>query len=54
LGEGVSVFERLKGITESDDSGGIEYECHSCGTRFEVQRQVCPECEGFHIDRTDW
>lgn len=30
------------------------YECQGCGARFGSQRQVCPTCGGYTIERTDW
>jgi rRNA maturation endonuclease Nob1 len=30
------------------------YECQTCGARFNTQRQVCPACGGYTIERTDW
>lgn len=30
------------------------YECLACHARFEYQYQVCPECEGYDIRRTEW
>lgn len=30
------------------------YECQGCGARFAAQRQVCPACGSYTIERTDW
>jgi rRNA maturation endonuclease Nob1 len=30
------------------------YECQGCGARFDSQRQVCPACGSYTIERTDW
>jgi hypothetical protein len=30
------------------------YECQSCCTRFDSQRQVCPACGGYTIERIHW
>lgn len=30
------------------------YECQHCGARFDAQRQVCPACGSYTIERTDW
>ena len=30
------------------------YECQGCGARFDAQRQVCPACGSYTIERTDW
>jgi hypothetical protein len=40
-------------IAGADDTEG-DYECRDCGARYEVRRQVCPACECFRIERTDW
>ncbi|PSP82485.1 hypothetical protein BRC83_09300 [Halobacteriales archaeon QS_1_68_17] len=30
------------------------YECLDCGARFDRQQQVCRECGGYDIQRTEW
>ncbi len=30
------------------------YECQGCESRFGTQHQVCPVCEGYTIERTEW
>jgi rRNA maturation endonuclease Nob1 len=30
------------------------YECQACCARFDAQRQVCPTCGSYTIERTDW
>ncbi|WP_170178696.1 FmdB family zinc ribbon protein [Halapricum salinum] len=37
----------------SDDAEG-EYECRNCGARYERRRQVCPACESYRIERSEW
>ncbi len=32
----------------------LTYKCTSCGARFELQRQACPECSGYSIERCSW
>jgi lipopolysaccharide biosynthesis regulator YciM len=27
------------------------YECRTCGQRYELEYYVCPECEGFSVER---
>jgi hypothetical protein len=51
---GTSVFERLKRFTRPREPGGQDYVCQGCGAGFDVQRQVCTECGGYHIERTGW
>ena len=53
-GGGRMVLERLKRLARSDDDGGTEYECKGCERGFEMQRQVCPDCGGYRIERADW
>lgn len=54
------MLDRLKELVRSrrDALPGREqelrYECQDCGTTLEVQRQACPECGGYHIERTEW
>ena len=31
-----------------------EYVCQSCLTEFSQQCQVCPDCGGFDIRRSEW
>jgi rRNA maturation endonuclease Nob1 len=51
----MSTLTRLRMVFTS---GGQEeshpYMCLGCGVHFKVQRQVCPECDGYSIERTDW
>jgi len=30
------------------------YECHRCGAQFKRNRQVCPDCDSFYIERTSY
>lgn len=53
-GGGRMVFERLKQLTHTTDAGRTDYECKGCEARFEMRRQVCPECGGYRIERVDW
>jgi predicted amidophosphoribosyltransferase len=47
------MLQRLKRLAGRSGTGA-EYVCQACGAGFEAQRQVCTECEGYHIDRRDW
>ena len=42
-------FIRLAGLTESPRADR-PYHCKGCGTGFEVQYHVCPECGGFSVE----
>jgi rRNA maturation endonuclease Nob1 len=35
-------------------TGPAPYECQACCARFDAQRQVCPDCGSYTIERTDW
>lgn len=41
-------------FTDTSPTEKPPYECGSCGTRFELQRHVCPQCGGYSIERTEW
>jgi rRNA maturation endonuclease Nob1 len=41
-------------LTTADRDEFRSYECKSCGGRFKFQRQVCPDCGGYTLDRIDW
>ncbi len=30
------------------------FACQHCGARFDLDRQVCPQCDGHCIERTEW
>jgi predicted RNA-binding Zn-ribbon protein involved in translation (DUF1610 family) len=32
----------------------LRYECQDCGATLDAQRQECPECGGYHIERAEW
>lgn len=32
-------------------TGSQPYECLTCGERYEVEYYVCPECNGFSVER---
>jgi hypothetical protein len=38
----------------SRSPGPSPYEYQACGARFAAQRQVCPACGSYIIERTDW
>jgi len=37
----------------SKDTAG-DYECQRCGERYERRRQICPICESYRIERSEW
>lgn len=39
---------------DTDTEPDATYECKDCGTSFDLDRQTCPDCGGFTIDRIDW
>jgi rRNA maturation endonuclease Nob1 len=51
----VSTLTRVRdAVMDPDRDDPLPYECRTCGARFELQRQVCPECGGYTLDRLDW
>jgi rRNA maturation endonuclease Nob1 len=51
----MSVLTRLRTVfTSSEKEESHAYACLGCEACFRVQRQVCPECGGYSIERTDW
>ncbi|ESP88380.1 hypothetical protein [Candidatus Halobonum tyrrellensis] len=45
-------FRRLVGLEREEPA--LTFECHRCGASFEMNRQQCPECDGFDIRRRAW
>jgi rRNA maturation endonuclease Nob1 len=41
-------------VSSTRSSEPSPYECLACGARFDSQRQVCPACGSYTIERTDW
>ncbi|MDS0293438.1 hypothetical protein [Halogeometricum luteum] len=39
------------GRTESMGNPEFPYVCRGCGTAYDVQYHVCPECGGFSVER---
>ncbi len=53
-GTGDSVYGRwIAGDSSDVPRDDHRYVCRKCGERFENQRQVCPECGGYDIQR-EW
>jgi rubrerythrin len=51
----MSLADKLAGLVGDDEPDSDEvYECADCGTRFTLDRQTCPDCDGCTIDRIDW
>jgi rRNA maturation endonuclease Nob1 len=51
----MSTLSRVRAaFTMSTEDERHPYECTNCGARFALQRQVCPECGGYSLDRTEW
>lgn len=51
----MSALSRVKtAFTSSNGDESHPYECKSCGARFRLQQQVCPECGGYTLDRIEW
>lgn len=45
------ILGRLTAPFESRDR---PYRCQRCGTPFELQHHVCPECGSYTVDRDAW
>jgi rRNA maturation endonuclease Nob1 len=51
----MSTLSRVKTVFMSgEDAKSHPYECKSCGARFRLRQQVCPECGGYTLDRIEW
>ncbi len=37
-----------------DGDGGSDYRCRRCGSGFGRRRQVCPDCGGYRVERSEW
>jgi rRNA maturation endonuclease Nob1 len=54
-GSSMSTLSRVRAaFTTSTEDERHPYECTNCGAQFALQRQVCPECGGYSLDRTEW
>jgi rRNA maturation endonuclease Nob1 len=52
MGEIIAAVKQYVAPTRSPAPS--PYACQTCGARFDSQRQVCPACGGYTIERTDW
>ncbi|WP_202614417.1 hypothetical protein [Halostella litorea] len=51
----MSLVRRLRRMVRADRPDAQRpYQCLSCGQRFELQRQTCPQCGCYRIERTAW
>ena len=50
----VRVVRNAGTDADSDANSEETYECKDCGASFDLDRQTCPDCGGFTIDRIDW
>ena len=46
----MALVNRLQGLLTDEDPAEL-YLCPGCGSRFELQYHVCPECGGYSIQR---
>lgn len=49
----MSRWARFKRLLTSE-TVDTPYQCQSCRTGLERQYQVCPECGGYDIRRSEW
>jgi rRNA maturation endonuclease Nob1 len=51
----MGIFTTLRQhLPVTRSTGPSPYECQACSVRFDAQRQVCPACGSYTIERTDW
>lgn len=53
-GSRMGLTDKLARVVRADADPERAYECKDCGTQFCLDRQSCPNCGGYTIDRTDW
>jgi uncharacterized OB-fold protein len=46
----MSVLGRIRAAIRSEDEIDRDFECQNCGSGFDLQRQVCPDCGSYSID----
>ncbi|SFQ18468.1 hypothetical protein, partial [Halolamina pelagica] len=46
----MALVNRLQGLL-ADEDPTEPYLCPGCGSRFELQYHVCPDCGGYSIQR---
>ena len=46
------IRRRVRRFVSLGEESTTAFECRTCGTGFERNRQQCPECDGFDIRRT--
>ncbi|QIB72787.1 hypothetical protein GL213_11685 [Halogeometricum borinquense] len=54
--EAIGRLLRLAGVgpreqSETHGSPEFPYVCRGCGTAYDVQYHVCPDCGGFSVER---
>ena len=53
MGGKAEAFERIKrlaGFGDADGEDRLPYRCRGCGSAFDVQYHVGPECGGYSVD----
>ncbi|MFC7080694.1 hypothetical protein [Halorussus caseinilyticus] len=50
----MSLADKLARVVCADADSEETYECKDCGAAFPLDRQTCPDCGGYVIDRIDW
>lgn len=40
--------------TKRTDDTDLPYECRKCGSQFDKQHPVCPDCGGRSIEQANW
>jgi rRNA maturation endonuclease Nob1 len=50
----MGTLSTLWQLASAGDATERPFECRGCGTTFSEQRQVCPDCGSYTIDRREW
>ena len=48
------MFQQIAQDLFGEDRERGEYQCQNCGTAYRRRRQVCPDCDGYRIERREW
>ncbi|MCU4740176.1 hypothetical protein OB955_02945 [Halobacteria archaeon AArc-m2/3/4] len=49
----MTLTHRVQRLFGTEGQDGL-YECGSCGRNFEYNRQLCPDCGCYRIERTTY
>ena len=49
----MTFTRRVRRLFDDGETEG-SYECGSCGSEFDLDRQVCPRCGSYRIERSSY